>query len=89
MERLQLEGTIGSVEFSDWAAPIVPIVKYDKTIGICGAYKVTVNQAAKLENYPVPKAEDLFATLNGGERFTKLDMRHAYKQVLLEEESKK
>ena len=34
------------MEFSQWAAPIVPIVKGDGTIRICGDYKLTVNRAA-------------------------------------------
>lgn len=89
LERLQEEGTIEPVQFAEWAAPIVPIVKEDKSIRICGDYKITVNQAAKLDNYPIPKAEDLFATLSGGVMFTKLDMSQAYQQILLEEESKK
>jgi hypothetical protein len=71
LERLQEEGTIEPVQFADWAAPIV---KDDKSIRICGDYKVTANQVAKLDNYTIPKAEDLFATLSGGEKFTKLDM---------------
>jgi hypothetical protein len=71
LERLQEEGTIEPVQFADWAAPMV---KDDKSIRICGDYKVTANQAAKLDNYTIPKAEDLFATLSGGEKFTKLDM---------------
>ncbi|CAB4020384.1 Hypothetical predicted protein [Paramuricea clavata] len=77
LERLQEVGTIEPVQFADWAAPIVPIVKDDKSIRICGDYKVTVNQATKLDNYPIPKAEDLFATLSGGEKFIKLDMSQA------------
>ena len=89
LERFQEEGTIEPVQFADWAAPIVPIVKDDKSIRICGDYKVTVNQAAKLDNYPIPKTEDLFTTLSGGEKFTKLDMSQAYQQILLEDESKK
>ena len=36
LERLQEEGTIEPVQFADWAAPIVPIVKDDKSIRICG-----------------------------------------------------
>ena len=36
----------------------------------------------------VPKAEDFLATLNGGKRFSKLDLSHAYQQLLLHEESK-
>ena len=37
--RLVKEGTIEPVEFSEWATPIVPIVKEDGTIRICGDYK--------------------------------------------------
>lgn len=33
--------------------------------------------------------EDLFAALSGGKQFSKLDMSHAYQQILLDEESKK
>ena len=48
-----------------------------------------VNQVAKLDNYPIPKAEDLFATLSGGDKFSKLDMSQAYQQIPLEDQSKK
>ncbi len=89
LRRLQAEGTVEPVQFAEWAAPIVPIVKVDKSIGICGEYKVTVNQAVKLDNYPIPKAEDVFATLNGGDKFSKLDMSRAYQQIPLEDQSKK
>ena len=36
----------------------------------------------------MPKTEDLLATLNGGKRFSKLDLSHAYQQLLLSEDSK-
>ena len=88
LDRLQSEGILSPVEFSEWAAPIVPIVKQDGTVRICGDYKCTVNQVSKLDNYPIPKTEDLLATLGGGNRFTKLDMSQAYQQLELEEGSK-
>ena len=74
LKRLQHEGTIEPVQFSEWAAPIVPILKSDDSIRICGDYKSTVNQVSKLGSYPIPKIEDLLATLGGDEKFTKLDM---------------
>ena len=86
LERLVEEGTIEPFQFADWAAPIVLIVKKDKSIRICRDYKVTVNQVAKLDNHSIPKAEYLFATLSGGEKFTKLDISQANKQILLEDE---
>ena len=56
---------------------------------ICGDYRLTVNQACQVNPYPVPRIEDLFATLGGGTIFSKLDMKNAYNQLLLDEESKK
>lgn len=88
LERLQQAGVIEPVEFSNWAAPIVPVVKEDGGVRICGDYKLTINQASQLDTYPLPRVEDLFATLAGGQTFTKLDMSHAYQQLMLDEESK-
>ena len=56
---------------------------------ICGDFKVTVNKASKLDRYPIPKVEDLFATLSCGTSFTKLDMSQAYQQIRLDDDSKK
>ena len=66
----------------------MPIMKHNNPIHICGDYKTTVNQVSKLDNYPIPKVEDLLATLGGGEKFTKLDMSQAYQQLQLDDESK-
>ena len=87
LDRLQTLGIIRPVQFSDWAAPIVPVMKQDGRVRICGDYKVTINSAAKIERYPIPRIEDLFATLSGGQKFTKLDLSHAYLQVPLDEAS--
>ena len=43
-DRLQLQGVITTVQFSDQAAPVV---KTDGTIHVCGDYKVTVNTVSK------------------------------------------
>ena len=43
---------------------------------------------SKCDRYRVPKTEDLFATLNKGEKFSKLDLSHAYQQLLLAPESR-
>ena len=72
---------------SEWAAPIVPVIKRDGSVRICGDYKLTVNQTAKLDPYPLPRTEDLFSRLSAGKRFTKLDIAHAYQQIPLGEDS--
>jgi len=85
LEQLQKEGIIEEVQYAEWAAPIVPVLKADgKSLRICGDFKVTVNKASKPDCYPIPKIEDLFATLAHGKKFSKLDMSQAYQQILLE-----
>jgi len=89
LDQLKHEGIIRPIEFSDWAAPIVPVLKSDGTVRICGDYKLTINQAARVDTYPLPRIEDLLASLAGGKSFSKLDLAHAYQQIELEEESRK
>ena len=89
LERLQQAGVIEPVQFAEWAAPIVPVLKKDGSLRICGDYKVTINNAAKLDAFPLPRIEDLFASLTGGKKFSKLDLAHAYQQIPLDEDSKK
>ena len=88
LERLQKENVISPVQFSDWAAPVVPVIKGNGSVRICGDFKVTVNKYAKVEEYPLPLVDDLFASLSGGQCFTKLDLPNAYLQLMVEEKSK-
>ena len=89
LDRLVNEKVIEPIQFSDWAAPIVPVLKSDKkTVRICGDFKMTTNRASKLDRYPIPRIEDLFAKLSGGRIFSKLDMSQAYLQLPLDEKSK-
>ena len=41
LEKMEKEGNIEKVEISDWATPVVPVMKPDGSVRICGDYKVT------------------------------------------------
>ena len=69
LERLEREGIIEPVQSAEWAAPIVPVVKDDGSVRICGDYRMTVNQASRLDSYPLPKVDELFATFAGRKVF--------------------
>ena len=88
LERLESLGIIIPVQHSNWAAPVVPVMKQDGTIRLCGDYRVTINKAVKVDAYPLPRVEDLFAALSGGKYFTKLNMSQAYLQLPLDEQSR-
>ena len=87
LQRLQATGVIVPIEHSDWAAPIVPILKANGEVRICGDYKLTVNKATKVDQYPIPNIDDLYSKLSGGVAYSKLDLSHAYEQVCLSNES--
>ncbi|XP_037560807.1 uncharacterized protein K02A2.6-like [Dermacentor silvarum] len=87
--RMERVGVLRPVKTSEWAAPIVPILKRSGQIRICGDFKVTVNPVTVPEKYPIPRVEDLFSRLSGGEKFSKLDLKDAYLQVQLDEASRK
>ena len=53
---------------------MVPVLKANGTIRLCGVYRVTINKAAKVDAYPLPRVEELFAALAGGKYFSKLDV---------------
>ena len=64
LDRLVQEGTLELVDHSDWAAPIIAVLKPDKkSVRICGDFLLTVNPVFKLNLYPIPKVDDLFTTL--------------------------
>ena len=89
IDRLEREGILEKVTHSEWATPIVAVPKPDGRVRLCGDFKVTLNQSLNIDQYPLPKVEDLFATLAGGKKFTKLDLSQAYLQLELHPESLK
>ena len=90
LDKVVNEGVIESVCFADWKAPIIPVLKSDKTsVRIYSNFKVTVNRVSKLDRYPIQKIEDLFSKLAGEKKFSQLDMSQAYQQLLLDHQSKK
>ena len=88
LNRLAGLGIIEKVNISDWATPLVPVVKPDGSVRLCGDYKITVNLVLQVDHYPMPTSEDLFATFAGGTLFSKIDLSQVYNQVLLEPESR-
>ena len=83
LDRLTKLGVLEAVTVSSWATPIVPVRKPDGTVRLCGDYKCSINPHLKVDSDPLPKAEELFVTLQGGKKFTKLDLASAYNQIPL------
>ena len=89
LHRLEKNGVLVKLDHSEWAAPIVTVPKKDGKIRFCGDYKVTINPILEVDQYPLPRPIDLFATLAGGKYFSKLDLSQAYNQIQVDAESQK
>ena len=87
LDSMERQGILRKINNSDWAAPIVAVPKKDGKFRICGDYKVTINQVLAVDKYPLPKPDELFATLAKGKVFSKLDLSQAYLQLQLEDAS--
>lgn len=80
LENLVSEGVLTKVDHSEWATPIVPVVKRKK-IRICGDFKVTINPVLDIDEHPLPTIDELFASMAGGIKFSKIDLSQAYLQL--------
>ena len=68
---------------------MVPVAKRDtKDVRLCGEYKVTINPVIREDKFPLPRVEDIFVKMAGGQRSSKIDIKNAYLQMDVEETSK-
>ena len=75
------------ISWSEWAMPIIPVMKKNRAVHICRDFKETIYSQMKVEQYPQPKIEDIVANLAGGKEFSKIDLKNAYLQMTMEEDS--
>ena len=89
IKRLVANDILVQVESSEWGTPIVPILKSNGQIRICGDFKITLNPQLIINKHPIPRVQDLLVKLQGGTIFSKIDLSQAYLQVELDSESVK
>ena len=63
LDDLERQGIISKVSHSDWATPIVPVVKASGDIRICGDFKVTINPVLQTEQYTLPRLDEMISSL--------------------------
>ena len=71
IERMENEGILKSVPFSEWASPIVIVPKSDGRLRICGDYKQTVNPCFDNDTFPQPTPEELLSKIHVGKKVFK------------------
>ena len=71
LDRLEKEQVLERVTHSDWVTPLVVLRKPGGKVRLCGDFKVTLDPDRCLSSLP----EELLQKLNGGHKFSKLDLR--------------
>ncbi|UYV77366.1 K02A2.6-like [Cordylochernes scorpioides] len=89
LECMVERGILEPIVHASWAAPIVPVVKKNGSIRICGDFRSTANKAIILDKYPLPTIDEIFSRLSGSTNFSTLDLSMAYLQVELTDEAKR
>lgn len=89
LDRLLSIGSLKQVDFSHWAAPILAVKKKNGKTRVCIDFSTGLNNAIELNRHPLPRPEDIYASLHGAKFFSQIDLRDAYLQIELDEASKK
>lgn len=89
IDSLERDGVITPVEASEWASPVIIVVKKDQGIRMVIDCKVSINKIIVPNTYPLPVAQDMFASLSGSKVFCALDLAGAYTQLRLSKRSRK
>lgn len=83
------QGVYTATEYSDFAAPIVVVKKKNGKIRICGDYSTGLNDELEPNKFPLPTADQIFASLTGCEIFSVIDLSDAFLQVPLDDTARK
>ncbi|XP_015118527.1 uncharacterized protein K02A2.6-like [Diachasma alloeum] len=90
LEDMVKQGMITPTDQSDWATPVLFVPKnLEKKLRVVGDYKVAVNPVITDAEYPLPTVKEVMTTLNGGKKFSQIDLKNAYKQIRVDSETSK
>ncbi|CAB0009028.1 unnamed protein product, partial [Nesidiocoris tenuis] len=92
LDRLVDEGIIEPVDptndIVDWVSPIVVAVKQTGKLRICADFKVTLNKYSQPNVHPMPNLEEILSKIGSGEKYSIIDLKDAYLQLVVDDESK-
>ena len=75
-----LEAGIITPSSSAWSSPVVIVPKRDNTIRVCIDYR-QLNKTLVKDSFPLPRIDDIFATLRKSKFFTSIDLKSGYHNI--------
>ena len=87
LDNMVSEGILRPVKSSQWATPIVTVIKEDGSPRICGDYRITLNPRLQQTATTTLDVESMFEGLSGMTYFSKVDLSQAFHQIPLDKTS--
>ena len=66
LRRLEENGVIKNVDYSEWASSTVYMKKKNNKIRVCADFPTGLSECLRDHTYPLPTLEEIFSKLNGG-----------------------
>lgn len=88
LDKMVKAGKVVPIMHSNNSSPCLPVKKKDGSYRLCIDFKRTLNKQLSVDQYPLPRIDNIFASLAGAVIFTVIDLSDAYMQLELDEESK-
>ncbi|KAF4530608.1 hypothetical protein B566_EDAN018686, partial [Ephemera danica] len=83
-----LVGTVfRATNHSHWASPAVYVIKPSGDVRVCVDYSSTVNAHIDRDIYPLPSVDEILTRFSGQSYFTKLDLKNAFLQLTVDDET--
>ena len=77
--------TLVEVKDSPWRTPVVPVLGNGK-VRVCGDYTRTLNKVLEVKHHPLDTVEECFSKVAGGKKFSKIDIKQAYNNLMIRKE---
>lgn len=87
VKELFREDLIEEIATSEWCSPVNPIRKKDDSVRLTIDYR-ELNHCTKVDNWPMPRIDEILDKLANAKVFSRLDMRKGYYQIMLKEEDR-
>ncbi|KAK7912339.1 hypothetical protein WMY93_012550 [Mugilogobius chulae] len=87
LKNMEENGIIEKIDASEWVSPIVVTKRKNGDLRTCVDLREP-NKAVIVDSHPLPLIEDILSELRGAVLFSTLDLKSAYHQLTLHEESR-
>ena len=88
LDELEAQDIIEKVnDQTPWVSPVIVVPKPNGDIRLCVDMR-EANKAIMRERHPIPTVDEILYKMNGGEWFSKMDLRYGFHQLELEKQSR-